>query len=433
MALDLDIYHSAEQLEKGFTTLTLKNGFRKKDIEDITNFLNDMAALGVKPIRLKKQLYVLRKITGLLKKPYRACSKEDLMELARKIDSIKNHSEWTKYDRKVVLKRFYRWLNGDEEYPKSIKWLKLKDPKNSILPEELLTEEEIIRAVDAAKYLRDKTFIYTLYESGCRIGEILTLQIKNVSFGEHVTSLIVAGKTGQRRVPLVSSTSYLSIWLSMHPFKDNPNAPLWTKVVDKWHPQSMGVLSYKGAQKMLRVAFRRAEIRKRPSPHLFRHSRATHLAKHLTEAQLKEYFGWTQSSDMAARYVHLSGRDVDTAIMKLHGIKVEETEEEMKLRQVKCPRCKEENPSNFSLCKRCGAALNPKVAMEARENKEGMALQIMQAILKDVQKLQSQGINLQEFSEFMEQWVNSDRQLPKQPPILKTRGNGNAIVKELGR
>ncbi len=249
MALDLDIYHSAEQLERGFTTLVLKNGFRKKDIEDITNFLNDMAALRVKPIRLKKQLYVLRKITGLMKKPYRACNKKDLMLLARKIDSVKNHSEWTKYDRKVVLKRFYRWLNGDEEYPASIKRLKLKDPKNSILPKKLLTEEEVIKAVDAAKYLRDKTFIYTLYESSCRIGELLTLQIKNVSFGEHVTSFIVAGKTGQRRVPLISSTSYLSMWLSMHPFKDNPNAPLWTKIVDKWHPQSMGVLSYKGAQK----------------------------------------------------------------------------------------------------------------------------------------------------------------------------------------
>lgn len=382
-----------------------------------------MAALGVKPIRLKKQLYVLRKITGLLRKPYRECEKEDLMLLARKIDSVKTHSEWTKYDRKVVLKRFYRWLNGDEEYPKSIKWLKLKDPKNSILPEELLTEEEVIKIIDAAKYLRDKAFIYTLYESGCRIGKLLTLQIKNVSFGEHVTSLVVAGKTGQRRVPLISATSYLSIWLSMHPFKDNPDAPLGVKIVDKWHPQSMEELHYKGAQKMLQVAFRRAGIKKRPSPHLFRHSRATILAKHLTEAQLKEYFGWTQASDMASRYVHLSGRDVDTAIMKLHGIKVDEAEEEIKLHQVKCPRCKEENPSNFPLCKRCGAALNSKIAVEIGENKQAMAFEVMQAILRNFQKLQTKGIDLQQFSSFMEQWANSNRQLPKEKHSLKSNAN----------
>ncbi len=174
---------------------------------------------------------------------------------------------------------------------------------------------------------------------------------------------------------------------------------------------------------MLQVAFRRAEIRKRPSPHLFRHNRATILAKHLTEAQLKEYFGWTQSSDMAARYVHLSGRDVDTAIMKLYGIKVEESEEEMKLRQVKCPRCKEENPSNFSLCKRCGAALNPRIAMDMGENRQGMALQIMHDILKDFQKLQAKGIDLQQFNEFVEDWVNSDRQSTNESKILKTERN----------
>ncbi len=432
MALDGDIYHSAEQLEKGFSTLVLRNGFRKKDIRDITNFLNDMAALGVKPIRLKKQLYVLRKLSTLQGKAYRDCSKKDLMLLVRRIDSAKNHSEWTKYDRKVVLKRFYRWLNGDEEYPKSIKWLKLKDPKNSILPEELLTEEEVIKAVDAAKYLRDKAFIYTLYESGCRIGELLTLQIKNVSFGEHVTSLVVAGKTGQRRIPLISSTSYLSIWLSMHPFKDNPDAPLWTKIVDKWHPQSMEALSYKGAQKMLRVAFRKAGIRKRPSPHLFRHSRATILAKHLTEAQLKEYFGWTQASDMAARYVHLSGRDVDTAIMKLHGIPVDEAGEEMKLRQVKCPRCREENPSNFSLCKRCGAALGVSIAMRVDENRQGLAFEFMRTLINDLQKLEGKGIDLRQISEFLGQWAGSGRQLSKENKPLKTASSGRIVAKGAG-
>ena len=34
---------------------------------------------------------------------------------------------------------------------------------------------------------------------------------------------------------------------------------------------------------------------------------------------MKEYFGWTQASDTAAVYVHLSGRDVDSALLKLAG------------------------------------------------------------------------------------------------------------------
>ena len=32
------------------------------------------------------------------------------------------------------------------------------------------------------------------------------------------------------------------------------------------------------------------------------------------------YFGWAQGSDMPGVYVHLSGRDVDDAILKANGI-----------------------------------------------------------------------------------------------------------------
>lgn len=64
---------------------------------------------------------------------------------------------------------------------------------------------------------------------------------------------------------------------------------------------------------LFKKAARKTKIRKRCNPHIFRHSRATLLAQHLTEAQLKQVFGWTQSSKMASVYVHLSGRDNDDA------------------------------------------------------------------------------------------------------------------------
>ena len=35
---------------------------------------------------------------------------------------------------------------------------------------------------------------------------------------------------------------------------------------------------------------------------------------------MKEHFGWVQGSEMAATYVHLSGRDVDNALLKLQGL-----------------------------------------------------------------------------------------------------------------
>ena len=79
---------------------------------------------------------------------------------------------------------------------------------------------------------------------------------------------------------------------------------------------------------MLREVAQKAGIDKPINPHHFRHPRATDLAKKLTEAQLCQYMGWIQSSREAATYIHLSGRDMDKAILTLHGLAEEETEEE---------------------------------------------------------------------------------------------------------
>jgi hypothetical protein len=79
----------------------------------------------------------------------------------------------------------------------------------------------------------------------------------------------------------------------------------------------------------------------------------------LSEAQMKEFFGWTQSSNMASVYVHLSGRDVDSALLKTYGIKTYNGEEEQeKFRTKKCMRCEEVNPPTNSYCSKCSLPLD---------------------------------------------------------------------------
>ena len=51
-------------------------------------------------------------------------------------------------------------------------------------------------------------------------------------------------------------------------------------------------------------------------PHMLRHSRLTELAKSgLGEYQLKSFAGWTLDRRMAARYIHLAGRDHVSAVL----------------------------------------------------------------------------------------------------------------------
>jgi len=90
------------------------------------------------------------------------------------------------------------------------------------------------------------------------------------------------------------------------------------------------------------------------------------MAQHLTEAQMKEYFGWVQESKMAARYVHLSGKQVDDAILRLHGLVAEDRSEDI-LKREPCPRCKEVNDVNNKYCQKCWLPLTEDAARETHE------------------------------------------------------------------
>lgn len=83
----------------------------------------------------------------------------------------------------------------------------------------------------------------------------------------------------------------------------------------------------------------------------------------MTEAQLCQWFGWVQGSDVPARYVHLSGRDIDNAYDQMHGI-VEPDENKDNSAVKKCPRCEELNEPKATFCQQCGFAIDQETANE---------------------------------------------------------------------
>jgi len=198
--------------------------------------------------------------------------------------------------------------------------------------------------------------------------------------------IIVDGKTGQRRVRIIHSVPRLLNWIEHHPAKTDPNAFLFVSIGSKNNSKQLG---YESIAYMLKKTARKARLNKRVNPHLFRHSRATFLAKHLTEAQMKEYFGWTQASDMAAIYVQLSGRDVDTALFKLAGKDIPESEKKAERdRRVKlCSICRFDNPPENHRCANCGRPLDLKTALEDdKKEREFLRMLTPEAIEQMIQK-----------------------------------------------
>jgi len=358
--------------------MCLHNPLSKRNVELIRLFERGLFSEGLSAARVKKYLDHLRKVGEWLGKSFDEAERRDIEEVVYKIERS-DYSPYTKHDYKVVLKRFYRWLRRSEDYPEEVKWIRTTlKVKDELLPEDLLSEEEVMKLVEACTNPRDKAFIITLYESGARIGELGTMSISDVVFEESYARLMLKGKTGARRVIVVASLPYLQTWLQNHPMKNSPNAPLWVNLgtVNRFE-----AMSYPALAKILKTAADKAGLKKKVHPHKLRHSRATFLAKKLTEAQMNQLFGWRQGSKMPSTYVHLSGRDVDDAILGVYGLKKTE-EEKSKLTPRICPRCKATNAYDAKFCMKCGLALDVKAAFEMEEARTA-ADNVMNILMKD--------------------------------------------------
>jgi integrase/recombinase XerD len=337
---------------------------RQSEISDknksvLLKFNDELFSRGLSTGRVLKYMQKLLKLARWLKKDFADADIQDIKTLVSKIERS-SYVPYTKKEFKLCIRKLFQWLKGMDEdnYPPEVKWIKLgavKGFKNR-LPEDMLTQEEVLDLINAARSPRDKAFVAVLYESGCRIGEMLLTKISHVQIDSLGAQLRVNGKTGWRRIRIVSSVPYLTAWLNEHPFKNDHNTYLWV--------DSKGSFLRPSTVRMLLERIRsRAGVKKRVNPHNFRHSRATYLANHLTEAQMKEYFGWAGESNMAAVYVHLSGRDVDKAILKLHGITTEDNgKEERILVPKKCTRCATSNPASNKFCSLCGLPLDQQAA-----------------------------------------------------------------------
>ncbi|WP_321429636.1 tyrosine-type recombinase/integrase [uncultured Methanolobus sp.] len=317
----------------------------------IYKFCNVLFAEGIKLVRVLKYMAQLNILARDYDLDLKNATKDDIYRVVGELER-KDLSQWTKYEYKITIKRFFRWMNGGED-PEITKWIKPRAGEKKKLPEELLTEDEIKRMIRAAEHLRDKALVAVLYDSGARISEIGNLRLKHVVFDQYGAVLTVDGKTGMRRVRVIFSAPYLASWIDMHPQKEDPDAFLWINVGQRNHGAHM---KYQAFRVLIKRIAERAGIEKRVYNHLFRHSRSTELSQHLTEAQMEEHLGWIHGSKMPRTYIHMSGRQMDDAILKIHGIlKKEDLKPE--LTSVTCPRCEHVNGPTSDFCCKCGMTL----------------------------------------------------------------------------
>jgi len=332
---------------------------------EIERFLNVKKVNDRSERTIANYAFILNELNGFLKsKPFRETTESDIFAfISYKKDNGLASTSINAY--KIVIKLFYRFLYDlpRHQYPQQVKNLNNGNNKRKmpIRPETILTKQDVAHLTKYCLNYRDEAFVVSLYESGCRAGEFLNINIEHLHFDEKGIVLVVTGKTGERRIRLVESMPFLKRWIENHPLKDEEGQrPLWCRI-----RKPFVRMSYQNIQVILKRIKKRSNFKKPLNPHHFRHSRLTELSKYLTDGKLKIFAGWSASSKMAGIYVHLSGADIDEDLCKIAGVETKEEKPKVSpLKIRKCPRCGAENKGTAQFCDTCMMPLTEKASQK---------------------------------------------------------------------
>lgn len=374
---EIDIYDYDRRIEG--TKKLIRND--PKISEDTIKIIEEYDRLMIRESLAKatrlKHLQVLLTLSRLLPVEWKHVTKSDIDNLVTKIAELysddSGRETHTTFDHKKILKIFFRWMKlGSRDFrkvgdPIETKDVRIKKVKDRVSREDLITDDELSRLLTACmENPRDRAFIDCHAEAGTRPGEILNLKIRHVTFDKYGATLQVDGKTVPHPVRLIRSVPNLAAWLSVHPMKNNPEAPLW---INLGYGKEGTPLTSAAAAQMIRRRCELAGLQKRVYLNLFRHTQATESAKYMTEMQMRKRHGWTSDSKMPSRYVHLINADVDEAILKHYGIVKDEKDERRKAPK-KCSMCDMLNSSDSEMCSKCGRPLDLATALKVDDATE---------------------------------------------------------------
>jgi len=347
-------------------------------------------------------IYYLSKFLG--KKPFNKATQDDLMNWEIELKKRFNDNSITLIETKIKI--FYKYIKNPVKFKKSIvdqkeivypdcvKWIRTTKGKGLPITN-ILDQEQIKKLLDSCKDVREQVIIVSLLDGGLRIGELLSLRIKNIKFDSKlgVNYILPISKTEQRKVQfflIPGSTIYVRDYLNHHARKNDPEAYfLYTdKQNIKLEKRPYLPLTDSGIWKIVKRISKTAGL-KGVHPHYLRHMSATMCcAKGFTEPMLRSRFGWSRSSNMPSHYVHLVSADTDNFIKKILGIKDEDIVKDTTLANVICWNCNEENPITNKFCGRCSANLKPKPE-EIKVTAVDTGLTI-QKLYEEIQKLREE-------------------------------------------
>lgn len=201
------------------------------------------------------------------------------------LETERNCSIATRNQRLAALHSFFRYVQYEEpvgihNFQKIISVPFKKSPKK-LIPH--LTAEAMKLLLEqpdksTAKGRRDLTLLSVLYDSACRVQELVDLRVRDVVLA-HPAILTITGKGSKsRRVPLMKNT----LVLLNHYIQENNLDKQWKSDYPLFVNKQRQKLTREGVSYIISKYVAKARklstvIPEKVNPHIFRHSKSVHL------------------------------------------------------------------------------------------------------------------------------------------------------------
>lgn len=261
-------------IEKNYSPHTLTN--YKIDLDDFTAFLDSQGNKDIKDI----DYFILRKFLSVLSE-----KKLNKRSLSRKISTLKS---------------FFKFLMREGE-------IKVNPASSLIYPRldkklpKFLTENEVKKVLEIptgndTMSLRDKAILEFLYSTGARVSEMVSLKKGDIDLISGIAK--VKGKGRKERLLPLGEPAILVIKKYLDSRGDK-NSSLFIN-------KKSGSLTDRGVRNILNRYIKKAAMSLKVSPHIFRHSFATHLLNRGADLRsVQELLGHSSISTTQV-YTHLT-------------------------------------------------------------------------------------------------------------------------------
>ncbi|WP_043932562.1 tyrosine-type recombinase/integrase [Bacillus sp. EB01] len=196
------------------------------------------------------------------------------------------------------MESLFRWCHEEghiHHNPAS----KIKEPRVRKRIPKFLTEMEIELLREACKSPMEKALFEFMFSTGCRIGEIVSLERNCINWSNR--SAIVKGKGDKEREVYFNIRA--EIWLKRYIDGRQDTDPAIFVTERLPHRMSIAQMRY-----VIKRISARATINKEIYPHQLRHSYATHLLNNGAPVEVIQSLLGHEKSETTRIYAQLSGR-----------------------------------------------------------------------------------------------------------------------------